>query len=175
MGVGLRSLREPWLDVSNPLIGELLVSIFAWVARQEREQLVARTKAGLNRARRQGKTLGRPTVIDADQAARALAQAGSYRGCSAGAARLGGGRAPSTPSWAPRAGRRSPGVIVISGRAAAFNGRSSGAEIRVLPENSDTSRTCKVLRRSPLRPPLVEFLICQGEVGGAEGSRTLGL
>jgi len=38
----------------------LLVAIFGWIAEQERTTLIARTRAGIERARRQGKTLGRP-------------------------------------------------------------------------------------------------------------------
>jgi len=79
-GVGVRSLRESWLDTSSPMVAELLVSIFGWIARQEREQLVARTKAGMARAKRQGVHCGRPKAgIDADQARRALAKCGSLR------------------------------------------------------------------------------------------------
>lgn len=59
LGVQVVSLREPWLDTSGP-VRPLLVAIFGWVAEQERARLVERTKAGLDRARRQGKRLGRP-------------------------------------------------------------------------------------------------------------------
>jgi DNA invertase Pin-like site-specific DNA recombinase len=38
----------------------LLVAIFGWVAEQERTRLIERTKAGLQRARREGNRLGRP-------------------------------------------------------------------------------------------------------------------
>jgi DNA invertase Pin-like site-specific DNA recombinase len=59
IGVPVISLREPWLDTSGP-VRPLLVAIFGWVAEQERARLIERTKAGLERARRQGKRLGRP-------------------------------------------------------------------------------------------------------------------
>ena len=59
LGVPVLSVREGWLDTSGP-VRPLLVAIFGWVAEQERSNLVARTKAGLDRARRQGKRLGRP-------------------------------------------------------------------------------------------------------------------
>lgn len=60
-GVAVKSLQEPWLDTrdDNPT-GELLLSIFSWVAKQERLRIVERTKAGLERAKASGKTLGRP-------------------------------------------------------------------------------------------------------------------
>jgi putative DNA-invertase from lambdoid prophage Rac len=59
LGVPVLSVREPWLDTSGP-VRPLLVAIFGWVAEQERTTLIARTKAGIERARRQGKALGRP-------------------------------------------------------------------------------------------------------------------
>jgi putative DNA-invertase from lambdoid prophage Rac len=59
LGVPVVSLREPWLDTTGP-VRPLLVAIFGWVAEQERARLIERTKAGLERARRQGKRLGRP-------------------------------------------------------------------------------------------------------------------
>ncbi len=59
LGVPVLSVREPWLDTSGP-VRPLLVAIFGWVAEQERVRLIERTKAGIERARRQGKKLGRP-------------------------------------------------------------------------------------------------------------------
>jgi len=59
LGVRVLSVREPWLDTSGP-VRPLLVAIFGWVAEQERNRLIERTKAGLERAKRTGKRLGRP-------------------------------------------------------------------------------------------------------------------
>lgn len=59
LGVRVFSVRESWLDTDGP-VRPLLVAIFGWVAEQERTRLIERTKAGLERARRQGKVLGRP-------------------------------------------------------------------------------------------------------------------
>lgn len=59
-GVDVLSAREPWLDTSGP-VRPLLVSVFAWVAEQERTRLVERTNAGLARARAKGIQLGRPS------------------------------------------------------------------------------------------------------------------
>ena len=59
IGVPVVSVREPWLDTAGP-VRPLLIAIFGWVAEQERSRLIERTKAGLDRARRQGKKLGRP-------------------------------------------------------------------------------------------------------------------
>lgn len=60
-GVAIKSLKETWLDTQDVGLGQLLLAIFSWVAQQERMRIVERTKAGLERARREGKTLGRPT------------------------------------------------------------------------------------------------------------------
>jgi DNA invertase Pin-like site-specific DNA recombinase len=82
-GVVLKSLRESWLDTSSPMIAELLVSIFAWIARQEREQLIARTKAGMARAKRRGVHVGRPRLeVDHERAVLAVQRAGSIRGAA---------------------------------------------------------------------------------------------
>jgi len=59
-GVALKSLQESWLDTRDEGIGQLLLAIFSWVASQERQRISERTKAGLERAKRQGKKLGRP-------------------------------------------------------------------------------------------------------------------
>lgn len=58
-GVAVVSHQEPWLDTSGPT-RPLLLSIFAWVAEQERTRLRERINAGLARARREGKRIGRP-------------------------------------------------------------------------------------------------------------------
>jgi putative DNA-invertase from lambdoid prophage Rac len=57
-GVLIASVKEPWLDTSGP-VRSLLVAIFSWVAQQERERMIERTKAGLARARAAGKRIGR--------------------------------------------------------------------------------------------------------------------
>jgi DNA invertase Pin-like site-specific DNA recombinase len=59
VGVPVISLREPWLDTTGP-VRPLLVAIFGWVAEQERARLIDRTKTGIERARREGKRIGRP-------------------------------------------------------------------------------------------------------------------
>jgi len=59
-GIALKSLQESWLDTRDEGLGQLLLAIFSWVAQQERKRIVERTKAGLVRAQKQGKRLGRP-------------------------------------------------------------------------------------------------------------------
>jgi putative DNA-invertase from lambdoid prophage Rac len=77
LGVPVLSVREGWLDTSDP-VRPLLVAIFGWVAEQERTRLMERVHAGLDRARRQGKALGRPrTSIVLLRAAGELVEAGT--------------------------------------------------------------------------------------------------
>jgi DNA invertase Pin-like site-specific DNA recombinase len=59
LGVRVLSARESWLDTDSP-VRPLLVAIFGWVAEQERTRLIERTKAGMARARTEGKKIGRP-------------------------------------------------------------------------------------------------------------------
>jgi len=76
LGVVVVSLKESWLDTSGPA-RSLLVSVFAWAAEQERSRLIERTRAGLARARAQGKRLGRPPASPVLlHAARDLVEAG---------------------------------------------------------------------------------------------------
>ena len=56
-GVSLKSMQEGWLDTSDDGMGELLIAIFSWVAKQERLRISERTKAGLARSK---KKPGRP-------------------------------------------------------------------------------------------------------------------
>jgi len=96
IGVPVISVREPWLDTSGP-VRPLLVAIFGWVAEQERTRLIERTRAGIERARRQGtksgKPIGRPPtspvllyaaaeLVDAGQS---LTSAAKVKGVSHGA------------------------------------------------------------------------------------------
>jgi DNA invertase Pin-like site-specific DNA recombinase len=58
-GCGIRSLQELWIDTTTP-IGEAMYHItIAW-AQLEKRQLTERVKAGMERARAEGKSLGRP-------------------------------------------------------------------------------------------------------------------
>ena len=58
-GVEVISVKESWLDTGGP-VRSLLIAIFGWVAEQERIRMGERTKAGMERARRKGVTIGRP-------------------------------------------------------------------------------------------------------------------
>lgn len=58
--VQLLSHQERWLSTDGPT-ADLLIAVFAWVAKLETQRLRERVKSGLARARREGKKLGRPT------------------------------------------------------------------------------------------------------------------
>lgn len=47
--------------------GDLMLSIAAWIAEQERKRLSERTKAGMERVRRQGVVIGRPAALKPEQ------------------------------------------------------------------------------------------------------------
>ena len=61
-GCVIKSLSplESFLDIEEPSIREIIRTIMAWAAERERQNLIARTKAGIARARREGKAIGRP-------------------------------------------------------------------------------------------------------------------
>lgn len=54
------SPNEGFTRSEDKAIRQLLLMILSWVAERERANLIERTKAGLDRARAEGKTLGRP-------------------------------------------------------------------------------------------------------------------
>jgi putative DNA-invertase from lambdoid prophage Rac len=58
-GVDFISVKENYLDTSGPF-RDVLLAFAATVARMERDRLIERTKAGLARARDQGRVGGRP-------------------------------------------------------------------------------------------------------------------
>lgn len=52
-GVWVKSLTESWVDTKDST-GELLISIFSWVAEEERRKISERTKAGIQRQKNLG-------------------------------------------------------------------------------------------------------------------------
>jgi DNA invertase Pin-like site-specific DNA recombinase len=62
VGVEFWSLTEPHFRTTGPA-GELMIAVAAWIAKQERVRISERVNAGLDRARREGKVLGRPRVV----------------------------------------------------------------------------------------------------------------
>ena len=66
LGINFVSLHEG-VDTSTPN-GKLVFGIFASIAEFERSLIVARTKSGIESARRRGKIIGRPRVtVDAEK------------------------------------------------------------------------------------------------------------
>jgi DNA invertase Pin-like site-specific DNA recombinase len=61
LGIHFVSLTEA-IDTSTPM-GRMVFTVLGAVAELERSLIVERVNAGLTRAKRQGKTLGRPRVI----------------------------------------------------------------------------------------------------------------
>lgn len=59
VGCHVYSYQEAWTEAAGPM-RELLVAIVGWVAQQESERRSERTKAGLARAKANGKVIGRP-------------------------------------------------------------------------------------------------------------------
>lgn len=77
-GVGFRSYSEQYLD-STGIFKDAVIAILAAVATQERIRISERTKAGLDRVRASGVTLGRkPRAVDITEARRLL-DGSSYR------------------------------------------------------------------------------------------------
>jgi DNA invertase Pin-like site-specific DNA recombinase len=69
--VGWRSYTQPFLDTGNDMVTGIVLSVLAAVAKQERITISERTQAGLARAVKQGRVLGRrPIKVDVHQARR---------------------------------------------------------------------------------------------------------
>jgi DNA invertase Pin-like site-specific DNA recombinase len=87
-GVGYRSYTESYIDSLGPF-RDVVISLLAALARQERIRLSERVTAGLERARREGRVGGRPKKVlsikklqkMSDQGLSAV-QIGSQLGCS---------------------------------------------------------------------------------------------
>jgi DNA invertase Pin-like site-specific DNA recombinase len=59
-GVKIIPFQESWTEAPGDL-ADVLYAIAGWVARMESQRRSERTKAGLDRLKRSGKKLGRPT------------------------------------------------------------------------------------------------------------------
>jgi len=67
-GVKVHCLALGGVDLTSPA-GKMTMGVIAAVAEFERDLLVERTKAGLSRAKSEGKALGRPASLTAEQQA----------------------------------------------------------------------------------------------------------
>lgn len=63
-GVKFRSYTEPYLETENELVGTILLTVLSYFAKLESMKISERTKAGLERAKKQGKKLGQPSKKD---------------------------------------------------------------------------------------------------------------
>jgi len=82
-GVHWRSLTEPWIDSAGPF-RDVIISLLASLAKQERVRISERVRAGLMRAKqygtRSGRSIGRPAALfRRDQALELRAQGLSWR------------------------------------------------------------------------------------------------
>lgn len=59
--VAFKSYTEPYLDTDNELVSHILVGVLSYFAELEARKISQRTKAGLERARANGKKPGRPS------------------------------------------------------------------------------------------------------------------
>ena len=66
-GVAFRSYTEEHLSTENELVRNILLAVLASLAKLERDKISQRTKAGLERARANGKILGRPRFSDGNR------------------------------------------------------------------------------------------------------------
>jgi DNA invertase Pin-like site-specific DNA recombinase len=87
-GVGYRSFTESYIDSLGPF-RDVVISLLAALARQERIRLSERVVAGLARARKEGRIGGRPKVVVSTRKIQKLAdqglsavQIGAQLGCS---------------------------------------------------------------------------------------------
>lgn len=81
--VGFRSFTEQYLD-SCGIFKDVVLAVLATIAKQERIRLSERVKAGLDRARKDGRTGGRPrAVCDRDEVRRLRAEGFSLEDISA--------------------------------------------------------------------------------------------
>lgn len=78
-GVGLRSYSEPWLDTSGASpAGDLMLNNLASFALFEKALIAERVRAGMARAKKQGKHIGRPAVLNGNlEALRPAIEAGT--------------------------------------------------------------------------------------------------
>jgi putative DNA-invertase from lambdoid prophage Rac len=79
LGVEVLSVREPWLDTGGPVRG-LCIAIFGWMGEQERLRVSERVRCAQDRARAEGRLIGRPRAqVDLDAALRLRSEGLSIR------------------------------------------------------------------------------------------------
>lgn len=68
-GIKYKSHTETYLDTENELVSHILLGVVSYFAEQEAVKISENTKAGLEKARRKGRRLGRPPLGEKDKAA----------------------------------------------------------------------------------------------------------
>jgi len=63
LGIHWHSYQEQFLSTADPFTRDIILAVFASVAKMEREKISLRTKAGLQRAKAKGIRLGRRSTI----------------------------------------------------------------------------------------------------------------
>jgi len=76
LGVRVHCLALGGIDLASPA-GRMTMGVIAAVAEFERDLLIERTQAGLNRAKAEGRTLGRPRALSDAQCEAAIADRGA--------------------------------------------------------------------------------------------------
>ena len=61
-GVAIHSFTEPHLATDNEMVRDILLALLSSLAKQESRRMSERTRAGMARARAQGKRIGRPAI-----------------------------------------------------------------------------------------------------------------
>jgi DNA invertase Pin-like site-specific DNA recombinase len=65
-GAGFKSIADAWCDTTTPH-GKLMLTVLGGLAEFERSLIMARTQAGIQRAKERGVAFGRPTKLNAKQ------------------------------------------------------------------------------------------------------------
>lgn len=73
IGVRVHCLALGGVDLTSPA-GKMTMQVINAVAEFERDLLIERTRSGLQRAKAQGKTFGRPSALSKEQQQRVMAQ-----------------------------------------------------------------------------------------------------
>ena len=73
LGVRVHCLQLGGVDLTSPA-GKMTMQVISAVAEFERDLLIERTRAGIKRAKAEGKVFGRPPVLDATQRVKVLKQ-----------------------------------------------------------------------------------------------------
>src|SRR6516225_2463056 len=135
-GVSFHSYTEAHLSTDNELVGNILLAVMSSLAKLESQKISERTRAGMARARAQGKRIGRPALdpalqrkiakqLGAGMSAYAIAKqlgidahtVAKYRPFAASAVAEAGPRrkGPHSPCGAPEYGKPAQPEVTLAG------------------------------------------------------------